>query len=163
MGIGILPRGEQPRNTLKARKGMVAFNRKGAKAAERKSKSFRALQCLPKAVSVCSVAKQRNGTLLGSGGAQESGGWKPYHVGVQSVAFSVCSRPVLRRAHHRTPRCPAHRGVLWCARQAAGMRTRRSCGEYRIFLYTERVLWLSQFAAQALSHGSFGILCWNMV
>ena len=25
------------------------------------------------------------------------------------------------------PRCPAHRGVLWCARQAAGMRKRRSC------------------------------------
>ena len=77
MGIGILPRGEQPRNTLKARKGMVAFNRKGAKAAERRSKSICALQCLPKAVSVCSVAKRRKGTLLGSGGAQEGGGRSP--------------------------------------------------------------------------------------
>ena len=52
-----------------------------AKAAERRSKSFRALQCLPKAVSVCSVAKQRNGTLLGSGGAQKDGK-KPLRAGV---------------------------------------------------------------------------------
>ena len=83
-----------------------------AKAAERRSKSFRALRCLPKAVSVCSVAKRRKGTLLGSGGAQEGGGWKPYHVGVQSAAFSVCSRPVLRLAHAAALPCASRRSMV---------------------------------------------------
>ena len=55
---------------------MVAFSRKGREGRKEEVEKLRALQCLPKALSVCSVAKRRKGTLLGSGGAQMVGAQK---------------------------------------------------------------------------------------
>ena len=112
MGIGILPRGEQPRNTLKERKGGVAFSRRGRKG---RREEVEKLPC-PSVSAEGSFRVFSGKTAKGNPSWERRSaggrGEKPYHVGVQSAAFPVCRRAVFRLAHAAALPCASRRSMV---------------------------------------------------